>query len=271
MSAVIKTLQVEPGAASKLQRRDPAATPEAPGDEQATVAATAGLIAGLQVFQERLYAEHRRSVLIVLQGLDCSGKDGTIRHVIRGLNPAGVEVVLFKQPSEVELAHDFLWRIHPHAPAIGHIAVFNRSHYEDVTAVRVRALAPANVWRERFDHINAFERLLAHRDTTIVKFFLHISRHEQAKRMRERAADPRKRWKLTPEDLVGHEQFDEYLAAYEEALTRTSTEVAPWYAIPSDHKWYRNWAIAHTLLDVLRELDPKPPDLPVPEGLDHLS
>ncbi len=267
---VLDELRVDPGERAHLGSRDPKSTPHAPGDREHTEAASDPVLERLSLLQDRLYAEHRRSVLIVLQGVDCSGKDGTIRHVIRGLSPSGTGVADFKVPTAEELAHDFLWRIHTACPRSGHIAVFNRSHYEDVTTVRVQGLVRERVWQARFDHINAFERILGHSSTRVLKFFLHISADEQARRLRERAADPDKRWKLTESDLAGHAKFAEYAAAWDDAISQTSTAGSPWWVIPADHKWYRNWAVAKIIEHTLDEMDPRFPDLAPLAGIDDL-
>ncbi len=214
----------------------------------------------MSTLQERLYAERGQSLLIVLQALDTGGKDGTIKHVMRGLNPAGVAVHGFKAPTSEELAHDFLWRIHPHAPGKGHIAVFNRSHYEDVLVVRVHELVPEAVWRWRYDQINEFEELLAETGTRILKLYLHISRDEQKERLQARLDNPDKHWKFAPADLEERARWDDYTAAFEEALTRCSTERAPWHIIPANRKWFRNMIVAELLAATLREMDPQFPE-----------
>lgn len=191
--------------------------------------------------------------------MDAGGKDGTIGHVFRGLNPAGCRVASFKAPTEEELAHDFLWRVHQVVPGRGEVAVFNRSHYEDVLVARVHNLVPEDVWRPRYKHIVAFEQNLAAAGTRIVKLFLHISKEEQARRLRERLKDPTKRWKLRLSDLEERKRWDDYQAAYAEAIERTSTKAAPWYVIPADHKWYRNWAVSRILLETFAEMDPHYP------------
>ena len=201
------------------------------------------------MLHDRLSAEATRSVLLVLQGMDTSGKDGTIRHVLTGVNPQGCRIVSFREPTDAELAHDYLWRVHALCPARGEIAIFNRSHYEDVVAVRVRGLAPERIWRRRFEHIRAFERLLADEGTSVVKVFLHVSRDEQGKRLQERLDNPEKRWKFRVGDLDDRRQFDEFQHAYEDAIRETSTDHAPWYVAPADHNWARNLAVSEILLE----------------------
>jgi PPK2 family polyphosphate:nucleotide phosphotransferase len=250
---------VRPGDAYTLASVDPRSTDGAPGDKLATTEAFPEMWERLQVLQEHLYAESSRSVLVVLQAMDAGGKDGTIRHVFRGLNPLGVRVRAFKVPTDEELGHDFLWRVHAHAPLDGELAVFNRSHYEDVLVARVKALVPEEEWQRRFAHIRAFEALLADAGTTVVKLMLHISRDEQRERLQARVDTPDKRWKFNPADLVERERWDEYQHAYEDALRRTSTGTAPWYCIPADRKWYRNWAAMRILIETLEAMDPHPP------------
>jgi PPK2 family polyphosphate:nucleotide phosphotransferase len=215
-----------------------------------------GELAGLQ---ERLYAEGERSLLVVLQALDAGGKDGTIKHVFRGLNPAGSKVVSFKVPSAEERSHDFLWRVHAKAPARGEVVVFNRSHYEDVLVVRVHGLVPDDVWRPRYGFINDFEANLAAAGTRIVKLFLHISKEEQAERFQARLDDPTKHWKFRTGDLAERARWDDYQAAFEEAISNTSTAAAPWYVVPADRKWYRNWAVGRILVETLQGMDPQYP------------
>jgi PPK2 family polyphosphate:nucleotide phosphotransferase len=208
----------------------------------------------LRDLQELLYAEGKHRILMVLQATDTGGKDGVIRHVFRTVNPQGVKVASFKAPSRSELAHDYLWRIHKKTPAQGEIRIFNRSHYEDVLVVRVKNLVPEEVWERRYQHINNFERMLADEGTTIVKFFLHISKEEQAERLQARLDRPEKHWKFSPGDLVERKLWDVYQEAYEAMLSRTSTSWAPWYVIPSNSKWYRNLVIARVLVDTLEGL-----------------
>lgn len=208
----------------------------------------------LAKLQQVLHADNRFSVLIVLQGMDTSGKDGTIRHLLTGVNPAGVRVVSFKSPSSDELAHDYLWRIHQACPRKGEIGVFNRSHYEDVLIVRVHGLVPKSVWSLRYDQINAFERHLRQNNTIILKFFLHISKSEQKQRLEERLHDPEKQWKMNLSDLEERKRWDDYQQAYEDALSMCSTPDAPWYIIPADKKWFRNLAISQIVADTVESL-----------------
>lgn len=213
----------------------------------------------LDGLQYLLYAEHKRSVLVVLQGVDTAGKDGTIRHVMSGMSPQGCQVTSFKVPSTLEMAHDFLWRIHRAVPPHGIIGIFNRSHYEDVLAVRVHDLVPKKVWSRRYDQINEFENILTENKTTILKFLLHISKDEQKKRLVERIKDPDKHWKLSEADFQERKFWDDYVDAYEEALTRCSTKEAPWYIIPSNKKWFRNLAVSHIIMETLKNLGMKFP------------
>jgi PPK2 family polyphosphate:nucleotide phosphotransferase len=208
----------------------------------------------LEALQELLFAEGKHKLLVILQGMDASGKDGVIRHVFEGVNPQGVSVAGFKVPTEEELAHDYLWRIHKQTPRSGQIVIFNRSHYEDVLVVRVKKLVPPEVWKKRYDQINAFERLLVEEGTTILKFFLHISPEEQKARLQERLDNPEKHWKFNPGDLKDRALWDDFQQAYQDVLTKTSTEWAPWYVIPADRKWYRNLAIARVMVNTLKGL-----------------
>ena len=251
--------RVEPGSEVRLDKVDTRSTDGAPGGKKETDAASKDLYGKLAALQERLYAEGERSLLVVLQALDAGGKDGTIKHVFRGLNPAGSKVVSFKVPSKEEASHDFLWRVHAKAPAQGDVVVFNRSHYEDVLIVRVHDLVPEEVGRPRYGFINDFEATLAAAGTRIVKLFLHISKEEQAERFQARLDDPTKHWKFRKGDLDERARWDDYTAAFEEALTRTSTEHAPWHVIPADRKWYRNWAVGRILVETLEEMDPQYP------------
>ena len=218
--------------------------------------------------QERLHAEGTRAVLVVLQGLDASGKDGVIRSVFSGANPLGIRAASFGVPTETELAHDYLWRIHAALPPRGTVGVFNRSHYEDVVAVRMHALAPEDVWRRRPAHIREWERMLVDEGTTIVKVFLHVSKEEQRQRLQDRVDDPRKRWKFRMGDLEVRERFDEFVAAWEEVIGETSTDWAPWHVVPADRNWVKSTAVATLVLEVLERLDPRMPEAePGLEGL----
>ena len=222
-----------------------------------------GILEQLAEAQELLFAGHEHKLLVVLQGMDTSGKDGAIRHVMRGFNPQGTRVVSFRKPSEEELEHDFLWRVHAKVPARGEAVVFNRSHYEDVLVVRVHNLVPPTEWKKRYDQIVAFERMLCENGTTIVKFFLHISLDEQRKRLQARLDDPKKCWKFQHGDLEERKFWKDYMRAYQDALSKTSTEWAPWYIVPANKKWYRNHLIGTILAHRLKELGLKYPDCDV--------
>ena len=225
-------------------------------------------VAALAELQTRLFAEGERALLVVLQAMDAGGKDGLIRTVFTGINPAGVRVTSFGVPSDTELAHDYLWRIHPACPARGQIGVFNRSHYEDVLVVRVKGLVPEDRWRRRYEHIRAFERLLVDEGTAIVKLFLNISKEEQRERFQDRVDSLDEQWKFRRGDLEDRALWPQFMDAYREALAETSTDDAPWYVVPGDRKWVRNLAAAHILHDVLERLDPRYPE--PEEGLDGL-
>jgi PPK2 family polyphosphate:nucleotide phosphotransferase len=220
----------------------------------------------IQGLQARLYAENERGLLIVLQAMDTGGKDGTIKHVFSGVNPQGCRVSSFKTPSAEEANHDFLWRYHKSAPARGRIGIFNRSHYEDVLVVRVKDLVPDAVWRERYHQINDFERNLSNDGITVLKFFLHISKDEQKRRLQSRLENPDKRWKFSSADIKERAFWDDYQVAFEDALTNCSTEHAPWYVVPANKKWYRNLVIARTIADTLAAIGPQFP--PAEEGLE---
>jgi len=252
-------LRLKPGKRVHLHEVDPADTLGLPGKEQAL----RGLEKNVQhiaALQERLVAEHRRALLVVFQALDAGGKDGTTRAVFSGVNPQGCRITSFKAPTPVELDHDYLWRIHHAVPGRGEIGIWNRSHYEDVLVVRVDELVPKKVWSRRYEQINRFERHLVDNDVEIVKVFLHISREEQAERLRERIATPEKRWKFSPDDLRKRAQWDDYMAAYEDALRRCGTEHAPWYLVPGDRNWVRNLAVSAIVRAKLEEMDPQLPE-----------
>lgn len=213
----------------------------------------------LAALHDLLYAEHKRSLLIVLQGMDAAGKDGTIRHVMSGVNPQGCTVTSFKQPSAIELDHDFLWRAHAAVPPKGTIGIFNRSHYEDVLIARVHNLVPKPVWKRRYDEINDFEKILTRNGVHILKFFLYMSSKEQEKRFMERLNDPRKNWKASAADFSERQYWDDYQAAYRDAVAKCSTKNAPWYIIPSDHKWFRNYAVSSVIVQNMESYKMKYP------------
>jgi PPK2 family polyphosphate:nucleotide phosphotransferase len=249
---------VKPSSKVALKHIDPADSGpyQGPDDVEAPLAEQLKELAKLQ---NLLYAENRRSLLIILQGMDTSGKDGTIKHVMSGLSPLGVQVKAFKAPTEEELAHDFLWRVHQAVPRHGFIGIFNRSHYEDVLVVRVHDLVPRKVWRARYCQINDFEHMLVKNGVLILKFFLHISKAEQKRRLEERLSDPTRYWKFSLPDLEERGYWSAYRKAYEAALSECSTEHAPWHIVPADHKWYRNLVVAETIVQTLRDLDMKYP------------
>ncbi len=265
----MKRYRVKSGAKLSLKRYDPDDTGEYKKSDQGkekAKAETATFIAGLDGLQERLYANATRSLLIVLQGMDTSGKDGTIKSVMSGINPQGCKVAAFKAPSKDELARDFLWRIHREVPPKGYIGIFNRSHYEDVLITRVHGWVSEKVAKRRLDQIKEFEELLTENGTTVLKFFLHISKEEQKERLEARIADPEKRWKWSSGDLEERKLWDEYQKAFEDVLSATSTERTPWYVVPSNRKWYRNLIVAERVVDALEEMNLKTP--PAPEGVD---
>lgn len=257
---LIEALRVEPGSKVDLKERDPRERCGF-GDEDATKAATELLAHEIDARQDRLYAEGRRALLVILQGTDTSGKDGTIRSVFNATGPLGVSVTAFRQPSETELAHDFLWRVHAVVPRRGTIGIFNRSHYEDVLVAKVRGFASKEEIEQRYEQINAFERMLVENGTVILKFMLHISKKEQARRLQERLDNPRKHWKFSPSDLEDRKHWSDYQDAYETMLHRCSTPWAPWHVIPADRKWVRNAAIASIVKATLEEMDPRYPEV----------
>lgn len=241
--------RVSPGERVRLRDYDPGHTQSIDGDEAARRIVT--LNEQLAALQEMQYAAGRNAILIVLQGLDTAGKDGTIKHVMAQFNPAGCRVEPFKVPTADELAHDFLWRVHRVTPPRGLISIFNRSYYEDVLVVRVHKLAPKSVWERRYEHINHFEALLTDSGTIVIKFFLYISKNEQRERLLAREEDKDKAWKLSPSDWPEHKLYDDYVKAYEDALSRCSTKDAPWYIVPANHKWFRNLAVAQAIVDAM--------------------
>ncbi|HEX2842517.1 polyphosphate kinase 2 family protein [Hyphomicrobium sp.] len=253
-----KKFRIEPDSKVKLDTFDPS---EKGGyaDSNAAENEIAHHVANLDELQALLYADGRYSLLIVLQGLDGAGKDGTIRHVFNGVNPQGTKVQAFKVPTPEEAAHDFLWRAHKATPGKGEIVIFNRSHYEDVLVVRVHDLVPKKVWSKRYKEIRAFERNLSEGGTVILKFFLNISYEEQLDRFRKRLDDPQRQWKISESDYTERKYWNDYQSAYEEALAETSTDYAPWFVIPSNHKWFRNLAISSIIVNSLRDLHMKVP------------
>jgi PPK2 family polyphosphate:nucleotide phosphotransferase len=255
---MLDSLRVGPGSAARIAERstdDRLGLEKDEGEKRLHE-----LVERIEELQYRLFAEERRSVLLVLQGLDASGKDGVVRRVFEGVNPTGVGVTSFRAPAGAELEHDYLWRIHRALPRRGTIGVFNRSHYEDVVAVRMYEIAPESVWRPRYGHLRDFERMLVDEGTTVLKVFLNVSRDEQRVRLQERIDDPGKRWKFRRDDLKVRERFDDWIAAWEEAVNETSTEWAPWHIVPADRNWVKAIAVAELVAGALERLDPQFPD-----------
>jgi len=256
----LERFRVAPGAKVKLKEIDPAFKDRHESHEDA-IEEIEHYQNRLRELQDLLYAERRHSLLICLQAMDTGGKDGTINHVLAAMNPQGCRVAPFRQPSAEEAAHDFLWRVHRAAPGRGEVVIFNRSQYEDVLVVRVHKIVPKEVWSLRYDRINTFEKGLVEHDTHILKFYLHMSKDEQLKRFKERLDDSTKQWKISEADYKERRFWDDYMAAYEDALSRCSTEHAPWFVIPADHKWFRNLAVARIVVEHLEGLKlnyPKP-------------
>lgn len=260
-------LRVKPGERFKLAKQDTRGEDLFPGKDakDKVKAATAADAAAIDILQDKLFAESKRALLVILQGIDCSGKDGTVRAVFNTCGPIGVKVAPFKAPTVDELAQDYLWRVHKVCPPKGYIGIFNRSHYEDVLVVKVKNYASPEAVERRYGEINAFEKILADNGTKILKFMLHISKEEQAKRLRERIETPEKRWKFNPADLEDRALWDDYMAAYEEAVNRCSTAHAPWHVIPADRNWVRNAAISKIVRETLEEMNPQYPE---PKGWD---
>ncbi len=258
MSIDLDRYRVKPGEKVRLDEFDPADTSSFDGDKNEAKGIVQNLSGEMDELQERLYAEHKHAVLVILQGMDTSGKDGTIEHVFEGVNPQGVSVASFKAPTPEELSHDFLWRIHQRTPGKGEMTIFNRSQYEDVLIVRVHKLVPEDVWSRRYQEINHFEHMLANEGTTIIKFFLHISKEEQKQRLLARLDTPDKHWKFDPADLKERDYWNDYQKAYADALQETCTKWAPWYIVPADHKWFRNLFVATVLVQALKDLHPQP-------------
>jgi len=263
----MKDLTLKPGQSVHLDEWDPDDTGKR-RDKDEGEEDLENLRERMAKLQEVFYASGKHALLIILQAMDAGGKDGTVRHVMSGLNPAGCTVTSFKAPTAEELAHDFLWRVHEAVPPKGQIGIFNRSHYEDVLVVRVMELAPEEVWRARYDQINAFEKILTENGVVILKFFLHISKKEQEERFRERLEDPSKNWKFNPGDLDMREKWGQFRKAYEDVLEKCTTEWAPWTIVPADKKWYRNLVVASKIVEALESLDLRFP--PPPPGLDKV-
>jgi PPK2 family polyphosphate:nucleotide phosphotransferase len=253
-----KRFAVIPGSKVQLARIDPGFTGEN-GNRERAATETREQVARMERLQYRLYADASQSLLVVLQGLDAAGKDGTIRHLFSGMNPQGVSVFAFKKPTEPELEHDFLWRVHRHAPGNGEVVIYNRSHYEDVLVARVHKLVARQVWSKRYDLINAFEQMLAENRTRILKFYLHISPGEQLARFKQRLDDPARHWKISESDYSERALWPQYIEAYQDALAATSTSWAPWFVIPADHKWFRNLAISQIVADAMDDMALKLP------------
>jgi PPK2 family polyphosphate:nucleotide phosphotransferase len=255
---ITDALRIAPGGPADLAQRDPG---DRLGltDKEAGLAHLAELVSRIGALQYRLAAEGRRSLLLVLQGLDASGKDGTVRHILTGVSPQAWRIVSFKQPTLTELSHDYLWRVHAACPAHGEVGIFNRSHYEDLVTARVRGLVPPQVLKKRPRQVRDFERMLTEEGTAIIKVFLHVSADEQRERLEERLTDPEKAWKFSAADLEDRARRAAYLDAYEKVISETSTSFAPWYVVPSDHNWVRNLAVAELLAHALMKLDPQLP------------
>jgi PPK2 family polyphosphate:nucleotide phosphotransferase len=253
-----KKLIAEPGAKVRLSKIDPTYTGKQKSHERA-LAEIQKNVERMDKLQYLLYADGNQSLLVVFQALDAAGKDGVIRHVFSGMNPQGTFVFGFKQPTKEEAAHDFLWRAHRRTPGKGEVVIFNRSYYEDVLVVRVHKLAPQSVWSKRYDLINDFEAMLLRNNTTTLKFYLHISPEEQLARFKQRLDDPGRNWKISESDYTERELWPKYMEAYEDAIALTSTKRAPWYIIPSDHKWFRNLAVSQIIADTMDEMGLKLP------------
>ncbi len=262
----MKRYRVKPGSQVDLREWDPDDTGAFDGSKEEAQDRLLQLNQQLESLQELLYAEHKHKVLVILQAMDTGGKDGTIRSVFEGVNPQGVRVASFKVPTPEELDHDYLWRVHKHVPGKGEIVIFNRSYYEDVLVVRIHELVPRKVWQRRYKQISDFEQMLVEEGTTILKFFLHISQEEQKQRLQARLDEPTKRWKFNVDDLKERALWPQYMKAYEDAMSQTSTQWAPWYIVPANRKWYRNWMVATVIVETLKNLKMR-----YPEPRDDLS
>jgi PPK2 family polyphosphate:nucleotide phosphotransferase len=254
------------GSSTRLKDYDPAY--KGSYDKEKAQAEEDALEGQMALLQEKLFAERQQALLIVLQAMDAGGKDGTIKHVFDKVNPQGVRVTSFKAPTPEELAHDFMWRIHNAVPPKGYIGIFNRSHYEDVLVVRVNNLVPKKVWQARYEHINNFEKLLSDAGTTILKFYLHISKEEQKQRFQDRLDDPSKHWKFATGDLAVREQWDDYMRAFEDAISHCNTDYAPWHIIPANRKWYRNYVVTKAIVDAMEAMPLEYP--PAEDGLEDV-
>lgn len=253
-----KRFLVQPGSKVRLSQLDPDFRDMDKSKKDASKLTTRNDVR-LRELQELLYAEHKQSLLICLQAIDTGGKDGTIQHVLGAMNPQGCRVASFRKPTSLEQDHDFLWRAHRDVPAKGEVTIFNRSHYEDVLVVRIHNLVPKAVWLKRYEQINAMEKYLSENNTHILKFFLHISKDEQLKRFKERLDDPSKHWKISESDYTERERWDDYVAAFEDMLSKCSTANAPWFVIPANHKWFRNLAISQIMVEYMKNLNMKSP------------
>lgn len=263
MGVAMEKYRIKPDQKVNLSEMDPQEISQWDKSKKAGKKKVLELNNELEMLQEMLYAEHKHKILIVIQAMDTGGKDGVIRSVFEGVNPSGVRVASFKVPTPIEMDHDYLWRIHKQTPAKGEIVIFNRSHYEDVLVVRVHNLVPKSVWNKRYEQINAFEKLLSDEGTTIIKFFLNITKDEQKERLQERLDIPKKQWKFSTGDLKERSYWEDYMKAYESVLEKTSTDYAPWYVIPANRNWYRNLVISTILVNKLKSLKmsyPKPED-----------
>jgi len=254
---------VQPGTKLRLGKRDPSDTSGFDGEEARAVELSEKLDEKLDRLQAKLFAEHKHMVLVVLQAMDTGGKDGAIRRIFRGVNPSGVRVAHFREPTQLELDHDFLWRAHAQAPGRGELVIFNRSHYEGVLVERVHGLVTKDVWRQRYEQINDFEKTLSESGTTILKFYLQIDSGEQRRRLQERLSDPDKQWKLSRDDFEERRLWPKYMKAYQQALEETSTDLAPWYVVPSNKKWFRDLLVSAVIVDALEGLHMEYPPVPV--------
>lgn len=262
VNGALERYLVKPGAKVDLAKidSDERSLFEAGGKDE-SVKALDHLQDELQQLQKVLYAQNKHRILLVLQAMDTGGKDGCVKHVFSRIDPQGIHVRSFKKPNEEELARDFLWRVHDRVPRNGELVIFNRSHYEDVIAVKVKKLFPEKVWKQRYRHIVDFERMLAEEGTTIVKIYLHISKDEQKQRLESRIENPDKHWKFNPDDLKDRALWDDFMETYEDLLSKTSTAHAPWYVVPANRKWYRNLCVARIMVDTMKRLDMKFPEI----------